>query len=151
MWRQKLRMGRASEAIHAPLCLEPLWRPAAEKIALTGHHPRCAGAQSRETRRAAGVVSAQALQVPDKPRAPEAAIRRRGASPLRARVTRLHTQVLVLVGAPKASIGFPVPGLTNRRRGDNYCFGRGCGGRGGRRRVEPAGRASGILPMGPPA
>lgn len=41
---------------------------------------------------------------------------------MRARVKRLHTQVLVLVGAPKASIGFPVPGITNRRRGDNYCF-----------------------------
>lgn len=113
--------------------------------------PRSAGAQAAETLRAAGVVTAQALKVPEKPRACEAAVRRRGASPLRARVTRLHTLVLVLVGAPKASIGFPVPGITNRRRGDHYCFGKGCGGGGRRGRVERAGRGSGILPMGPRA
>lgn len=47
---------------------------------------------------------------------------------MRARVTRLYTQRLVLVGAPKASIWFPVPGVSNRRRGD--CFGRGTGGGG---------------------
>lgn len=70
---------------------------------------------------------------------------------MRARVKKLHTQVLVLVGAPKASIGFPVPGLTNCRRDDNYGFGRGCGGGGRRAKVERAGRASRILPMGPRA
>lgn len=139
-------MGRARQAIHAPLCPERLWRRAAGKVALTGHRAAQAHRQQRSGGRG-GCQCAGAESSRQAARPCEAPVRRRGASPLRARVTRL----LVLVGAPKASIRFPVPGVTNRRRGDNYCFGRGSGGGGRRGRVERAGGASGILPVGPRA
>lgn len=71
---------------------------------------------------------------------------------MRGRVKRLHTRVLVLVGAPKASIGFPVPAITNRRRGDKLLFWKRLrwrrkesrSGTGGSRKPDPSRGSAGL-------